>query len=193
MLPHAIIAPLFAVSAELVLVLILVVLAALIGGAVGLWRMLGKTPRLNRTYEHGRQLLAKGDWQGAVRAVEELRQLGADDPPWPGRINNLEGECERAAGDEALKERRFEEALDHFARAAKLLGLSRDEGSDRVVEAMLADLRADGRVERCRHHQTGPAHPATALALRRGIILAGIVVHSSEPPRTGDASSARGA
>lgn len=133
--------PIFAISAELVLVLLIAVLLALGAGAVGIWRVVGSSPRRNRAYERARHLLAAGDWQGAQKAVDEIRSVGALDPPWPGRVNNLEGECRRKAGDAALLSRQYEEALKLHAEAAQLLGLPAHEASATVVDGMLAELR----------------------------------------------------
>src|SRR5580700_9847731 len=132
------VAPL-AVSAELVLVAALAV--ALIAAGIGLWRVVGKGPRRSRAYKRAREMLAKGDWQGAKLAVQEIREAGIPSPEWAGRVNNLEGETQRRAGDSALTAGKYEEALEQYVSAAKLLGLNRDDASAKVIEGMLAELR----------------------------------------------------
>jgi tetratricopeptide (TPR) repeat protein len=131
-----------AVSAEVVLAAGLVALVLLVAVAVGLWRMLGKGPRRKRAYQRARTLLAAGDWQGARAAINELRQTGIDTPDWAGRINNLEGECLRAAGEASLAAGKYEEALQLFTDSAKLLGLDRDQAAAKVIDGMLGELRA---------------------------------------------------
>ncbi|MFL5341273.1 MAG: tetratricopeptide repeat protein [Gemmataceae bacterium] len=127
--------------AELVVAVAALTVAAFVGGGVGVWRVYGTGPRRHRVYKHVRELLHKGDWKGAKAGIDELRTLGTNAPEWAGRITNLEGEALRAAGDAALAERNFEEALEHHVAAAKLLGTSDNEARGRVIEGMLAELR----------------------------------------------------
>jgi tetratricopeptide (TPR) repeat protein len=134
------VAPL-AVSAEMVLVAALAIVLALVAAMIGVWRVVGKGPRRSRAYARARELLAKGDWQGAKLAVQEIRESGIPSPEWAGRVNNLEGEVQRGAGDAALAAGKYEEALEFYAAAAKLLGLNRDEASAKVVDGMLGELR----------------------------------------------------
>src|SRR5262245_1814685 len=118
-----------AVSAEIVLAAGIAAVLVVGAGAIGLWRMVGKGPRRRRAYQRARTLLAAGDWQGARAAIQELRETGIATPDWAGRVNNLEGECLRAAGESSLAAGKYEEALQLFTDSAKLLGLDRDEAS----------------------------------------------------------------
>src|SRR5438128_11573508 len=101
-MPLAQIDPPLAVSAELVLVGVAAVALLLGAAAVGLWRIVGGGPRRSRAYKRARERLAAGDWQAAQFAVQEIRKAGVFTPDWAGRVNNLEGECLRRAGDAAL-------------------------------------------------------------------------------------------
>jgi tetratricopeptide (TPR) repeat protein len=141
-MPLAQLAPPLAVSAELVLAAGLAVVLLLAAAGVGVWRMIGKGPRRRRTYQRARTLLTAGDWQGAKRAIQELRETGIATADWAGRVNNLEGECLRAAGESALAAGNYEQALQLFDESAKLLHLDRDEAAAKVIDSMLGELRA---------------------------------------------------
>src|SRR4051794_11406045 len=110
--PHPLFAALGNWPAELVAGLGVLLVAALAGGGVGAWRLYGKGPRRQRLYKAARDLIQKGDWQTAQNLTQQLVDLGHPTPEWEGRINNLEGECLRAAGEAALAERKFEEAFN---------------------------------------------------------------------------------
>ncbi|HEV3144053.1 MAG TPA: tetratricopeptide repeat protein [Gemmataceae bacterium] len=127
--------------AELVVLLTALALVTSVAGGVGAWRMFGKGPRRHRAYKRARELVLKGNWQEARNILEEIRHLGPAVPEWQGRLNNLEGECLRAAGETALAERDYEDALKHHLAAAKLLGTNVNESRLRIVEGMLAELR----------------------------------------------------
>ncbi|HLW66021.1 MAG TPA: hypothetical protein VKS79_11990, partial [Gemmataceae bacterium] len=127
--------------AELVVLVTAVALVTSVAGSVGAWRMFGKGPRRNRAYKRARELVLEGKWQEARNILEEIRHLGPASPEWQGRLNNLEGECLRAAGETALAERNYEDALKNHLAAAKLLGTNVNESRQRIVEGMLADLR----------------------------------------------------
>jgi tetratricopeptide (TPR) repeat protein len=62
-------------------------------------------------------------------------------PLWEGRFRNLEGECHRLAGAAVLGEKRFEESLEHYRTAARLLNLRENEAHVPVVEGMLDEVR----------------------------------------------------
>ena len=40
-----------------------------------------------------------------------MTRLGRMPRAWEGRLRNLQGECHHVAGDQALKEKKYEEAL----------------------------------------------------------------------------------
>jgi tetratricopeptide (TPR) repeat protein len=140
-LPLALMAGLGNLPAELVVILALVLLAAFVGGGIGFWRLYGSGPRRYRAYGRVHKLLQKGDWHSAQALLTDLRNLGPQAGEWEGRLNNLEGECQRAAGEAALAEGNFEAALECHLSAAKLLHTNPDEARSRVLENMLADLR----------------------------------------------------
>src|SRR5262245_41963231 len=131
-----------AVSAEIVLAAGLVVALILVAAAIGVWRVAGKGPRRRRAYQRSRTLLAAGDWQAARTAIQELRETGIATPDWAGRVNNLEGECLRAAGESSLAAGKYEEALQLFTDSAKLLGLDLNEAAAKVIDGMLGELRS---------------------------------------------------
>ncbi|HMC63777.1 MAG TPA: tetratricopeptide repeat protein, partial [Gemmataceae bacterium] len=113
----------------------------LIAGGVAVWQLLGPGPRRRRAFHRAQRLLHNGDWRQAMAIVAEARSFGRLSTVWEGRLNNATGECRRAAGDAALSELRFEEALEHHIAAAQLLGLPEAEAHQRVVAAMLAEIR----------------------------------------------------
>ena len=127
--------------AELVVLVTALALATSVAGGVGAWRMFGKGPRRNRAYKRARELVLEGKWQEARNILEEIRHLGPTSPEWQGRLNNLEGECLRAAGETALAERDYEDALKNHLAAAKLLGTNVNDSRERIVDGMLAELR----------------------------------------------------
>jgi tetratricopeptide (TPR) repeat protein len=86
-------------------------------------------------------MLHQGQWQEALLTVRRLRELGTPSTLWQGRLTNLEGECRHLAGGEALRDLRFEEALEHLLESARLLRLNEAEVRARVVEAVLAEAR----------------------------------------------------
>src|SRR5260221_1821119 len=139
-LPFGLFAALGSLPAELVVALAALAVAASVGGGVGFWRVYGKGPRRNRTYKQTRESLHQGNWQAAKARLVELRNLGPASAEWAGRITNLEGECLRAAGDAALAERYFEEALEHHLAAAKLLGTGASEAQAPPLNGMLPGL-----------------------------------------------------
>jgi tetratricopeptide (TPR) repeat protein len=107
--------------------------------AVLLWLVFGRAPRRHRAYRRARRFLHQGNWEEALAAARELLQIGRLSPQWQGRVRNLQGECHHVAGEAALKQKNFEDALRHYATAADFLQLSGAELRSRVVEAMLAD------------------------------------------------------
>ncbi len=130
--------PPFAASPGVVLgivgaVLLLSVLAAT------LWLVLGRAPRRQRAYKRGQRFLHEGDWEEALAAAREIHRLGRMSRAWEGRLRNLQGEAHHVAGDQALKAKHYEDALQHFVVAADFLNLTEAEFRTRVVEAMLTE------------------------------------------------------
>jgi tetratricopeptide (TPR) repeat protein len=108
--------------------------------AVVLWLGLGPGPCRWRAFRRAQRLLEGGGWEEALALVSQLRRPRLSEA-WQGRLRNLEGECHQRAVDQALKDRRFEEALEHALKSADLLALDADEQRSRVVEAALAEVR----------------------------------------------------
>jgi TolA-binding protein len=110
--------------------------------AIGLilWQMFGPGPRRRRALTRANRLLDTGSWQEALAVVQALRTPRLSEP-WQTRLRSAAGECHQRAADEALKEKRFEDALEHLLNAAPLLGLDEGEQRTRVVEHVLAEAR----------------------------------------------------
>ncbi|MBL8793828.1 MAG: tetratricopeptide repeat protein [Planctomycetia bacterium] len=106
-----------------------------------LWLALGKGPRRRRCYRKAQRLLHQGDWAASLQAVEELRRLGRLSIAWDGRAKNLEGECRRQAGESALADKHYEKSLEELTASARLLQLSEADARERVLGAMLAEVR----------------------------------------------------
>jgi tetratricopeptide (TPR) repeat protein len=148
--------PPFAVSAGLVLgvggaVLLMSVLTAT------LWLVFGRAPRRQRAYKRGQRFLHEGDWEEALAASREIHRLGRLNRAWEGRLRNLQGEAHHVAGDQALKAKHYEDALQHYVVAAEFLRLTEGEFRTRVVEGML--------VETLRQFAAGPPNNEATQAL----------------------------
>ncbi len=146
--------PLFALGATGVL---LSAGGLLLAFAVLLWLILGRGPRRRRAFRRAQRLLHQGQWQDALALVGAIRGAGRRSTAWQGRVDSLEGECHHAAGDAALKEQRFEDAVRHYADAGKYLSVSATELHAKVVDVMLA--------EALRLFAAGTSHNEAALAL----------------------------
>jgi tetratricopeptide (TPR) repeat protein len=118
-----------------------VVLAVIaIGIGVALYFVLAPGPRRWRAFSRAQKLLDSGAWQESLAIADSLR-AGRLPEAWQARLRNLAGECHQRAVDQSLKGRQFEEALAHSRQATELLGLDENEQRNRVVEAMLAEVR----------------------------------------------------
>jgi tetratricopeptide (TPR) repeat protein len=148
--------PPFAVSTGLVLGLVGAVLFLSVLAAT-LWLVLGRAPRRQRAYKRGQRFLHDGDWEEALAAAREIHRLGRMPRAWEGRLRNLQGESHHVAGDQALKAKHYEDALQHFVVAADFLRLTEGEFRTRVVEAMLT--------ETMRQFAAGPANNEATQAI----------------------------
>jgi tetratricopeptide (TPR) repeat protein len=135
-LPTAFPAP----HAAVVLALVVVLGLGLVAILLGVWLLLGPGPRRSRAYHRAQRLLHQGNWEEALAIVGELKQ-GRLSVQWQGRLRSAEGECHHAAGDAALRDKRYEDSLAHYQTAAGLLDLDPAALRDRVLEAMLAEAR----------------------------------------------------
>jgi tetratricopeptide (TPR) repeat protein len=122
-------------------VVVLVAVVLLTGLALFLWLAFGRGPRRRRAYSRARRLLTQGEWSQALASAESLcKQPGLSDL-WQGRLRNLTGESHHLAADVLLKEKRYEESLQHYLTAAPLLAVDEAELRPRVIDAMLAEAR----------------------------------------------------
>jgi tetratricopeptide (TPR) repeat protein len=106
-----------------------------------LWLAFGRGPRRRRAFARAGRLLEAGNWAEALTITEGLRASGGLSAQWQARLRNLAGECHQRAAEEALKDKRYEDALQHLLTAAPLLKQDEAEQRSRVVEAMLAEAR----------------------------------------------------
>ncbi len=148
--------PPFAVSPGVVLGLVGAALVSL-GLAALLWLVFGRAPRRRRAYKRGQRFLHEGDWEEALTAAREILRLGRQPRVWEGRLRNLQGEAHHVAGDQALKAKDYEGALQHYVVAADFLDLTEGEFRARVIEAMLS--------EALRQFAAGPANNEATQAL----------------------------
>jgi tetratricopeptide (TPR) repeat protein len=107
----------------------------------GWWYVFGTGPRRRRASARASRLLRRGNWSAALALVEKARGLGRLSPVWEGRLRSQAGECHNVAADQAIREGRFEDGLQHYLTAAPLLNVDPREFRGRVVEAMLAETR----------------------------------------------------
>src|SRR5262245_38910856 len=124
----------------LALYIILGVVAFLAIGGVIVWQVFGPGPIRGRKLARANYLLKEGDWESALDLVEPIlhEQLT---PYWQERVDHTVGECYDLATDQALKDKRYEEALEHALRAAPLLNLKEEEQKTRVIDTMLTEVR----------------------------------------------------
>lgn len=109
-------------------------------GSMVCWWLFAPGPRRSRGCASAQKLLAQGRWTEALAIVESLRQPNLSEY-WQGRLRNLEGESQRAAGVEAVKAGDFELGLERHLKAAELLRLNAAEVRVSVLERMLAEVR----------------------------------------------------
>jgi tetratricopeptide (TPR) repeat protein len=124
----------------LALFIILGVVAFLGVGGFIVWQVFGPGPIRGRKLSRANYLLKDGDWEAALDLIEPISHEQLN-PTWQDRVDHALGECYDLATEQALKDKRYEEALEHGLRAAPLLRLKEEEQKSRVVEAMLAEVR----------------------------------------------------
>jgi tetratricopeptide (TPR) repeat protein len=122
----------------LIIVLLVIITLALV---LGLWLLLGRGPRRQRAFRHAQRVLEQGEWNEALAVVTAIQGEARLSAVWQDRLRAVAGECHQRGADHALKEKRFEDALQHALEAGARLGLDQGEQRNRVVEAMLAELR----------------------------------------------------
>jgi hypothetical protein len=121
-------------------VAVAVVVVVALGLAAGGWLWLAPGPRRGRAFSRARKALDQGDWGSALQAVQAL-QSARPSPAWDAKVRALGGEARQVAGDQALKDKRYEEALEHHLAAAAFLNTPEADARARVVDAMLAETR----------------------------------------------------
>lgn len=105
------------------------------------WQLVGRGSRRRRCYRHCRRWLQRGDWQQALLLLRPQQQGRGQPPAWQERWLQLEAECHQAALVQALEVKDFEKALEHGLRAATLLQQPESEARNKVIEAMLEEVR----------------------------------------------------
>jgi tetratricopeptide (TPR) repeat protein len=119
---------LYAVAAIVLVVLVLV-----------LWQAFGLGPRRARAYRRAQRQLDAGQWQAALARLGPY--LGATSETWRKRLRHLAGECHQYALEEAIKEKRFEDAVPHAGQVVELLDHDEAEQTGRILDALLAEVR----------------------------------------------------
>jgi tetratricopeptide (TPR) repeat protein len=117
------------------------VIAAVVVLLVACWLIFGPGPRRRRAYHRAVRLLEHGDWAAALRLAGTLQSAPRLSAFWQGRLRTLSGECHQRAADAALKEKRFEDGMEHARQAAGLLQGNEADERSRVLDAMLAEGR----------------------------------------------------
>jgi tetratricopeptide (TPR) repeat protein len=105
------------------------------------WQIFGPGPRRYRHFRQAQRLLEQGAWGDALKVLGGLLESPGLSQAWQQRLRSTAGECHQLAVDHALKDKRFEEGLEHALRAADFLGLPGEDQRARVVDAMLAEAR----------------------------------------------------
>ena len=109
---------------------------------VVLWQLYAPSPRRRRGLKRARHKLQQGFWEEALEHVRRLRNIGIPSQSWLKRFGQAEGECLQAAAQAALREKQFEETLEHGMKAAALLGRTEAEVRQTVQAAMLEEIRS---------------------------------------------------
>jgi tetratricopeptide (TPR) repeat protein len=118
-----------------------VIVAVAVLVLLGLWLIFGPGPRRSRAFRRAVRLLEHGDWAGAMRLASTLQNTTRLSAVWQGRLRTLAGECHQRAADAALKDKRFEDGMEHVRQAATLLKGNEADERARVLDAMLAEVR----------------------------------------------------
>src|SRR5262245_47728612 len=121
--------------------LLIGILAGVLLIALVLWQVLAPGPQRGRSARRAQALLQEGRWQEALQIARTLQEQGGLSPSWKERLRKLEADCLLAGGDQALQERKYEDSLQLYRQAAPLVGASEAAQLNRVVEAMLGEVR----------------------------------------------------
>ncbi|HEV2948429.1 MAG TPA: tetratricopeptide repeat protein [Gemmataceae bacterium] len=117
---------------------LILILGILITGG---WLVFGRGPRRRRRYQRALRLLESHSWPEALEELGRIQSLGLLSQAWQARVRRVEGECHRLAGENALREKRFQEGLESLLKSARLLDKDERECRTRVIEEALAEIR----------------------------------------------------
>ena len=121
--------------------LLILLPVALCGLAVVLYLLLGRGPRFRRAFGRIQHQLHLNQFAEALTAVRALQQLGPHPAAWEGQLRNAEGEALRQSGEADLAAKQYEPSLEQLLTSARLLGTPESAARERVVNAMLAEVR----------------------------------------------------
>jgi tetratricopeptide (TPR) repeat protein len=122
-------------------IIIFFVVVLLAGVGLLLWQVFGRGPRLGRALARARRAVQSGSIHDALQIVQAMKAEPNLPSRWQKRLRMEAGEFHQRAADEAIKERRFEEAWSHSIASAREMELDEDEHRARVLDAMLAEVR----------------------------------------------------
>jgi tetratricopeptide (TPR) repeat protein len=108
---------------------------------IGGWLVLGRGPRRRRRYQRAIHLLKNRSWAEALEELGRIQCHGLLSQSWQARVRRVEGECYRLAGENALDEKRFEEALEFLLKSSRLLDEDEKKSRARIIEEALAEIR----------------------------------------------------
>ena len=108
---------------------------------VGAWLIWGGAPRRRRAFNVARKLLQAADWEAALAQLKIVRAIGSPSASWQKTFDEFEAECLKHASKTALKDKRFEDALEQGMRAAQMLEEDETDVRANVQSAMLQEIR----------------------------------------------------
>jgi tetratricopeptide (TPR) repeat protein len=121
------------------LYVVLAILFIVLGLAV--WQIFGRGPRRRRAFARAQRAQQQGAWKEALATLEALKAESTLSAAWQARLRTAQGECHQTAGDQALKEKNYEDSLEHYLAAVPLLQLDESEQRARVIDTMLGEAR----------------------------------------------------
>ena len=108
---------------------------------IAIWQLWGFGPRRRRGMRAARKQLAADDWKGATEQLKRVRAIGSPSSSWNKTFDKFEAECLEIAAQAAIKEKKFEEALQLSQRAAEILDEPEHEVRMNMQSAMLREIR----------------------------------------------------
>jgi len=107
----------------------------------GAWLIWGSTPRRRRAFKVARKHLQDANWEAALAQLNVARAIGTPSASWQKTFNEFEAECLKHASKKALKDKRFEDALELGVRASQILGEQEMDVRVNLQGAMLQEIR----------------------------------------------------